>query len=115
MGDGRARRGDGQGTALRRRAAALALAARRSLLTVLYGLARVAHGAAHPVRDGLFAKVGDARGAHARAADLRAHAPLSLRFHLERKTGGLTRVLERGRDGIEELSRFVRADSSCRR
>jgi ATP-binding cassette, subfamily B, heavy metal transporter len=32
---------------------------------------------------------------------------LSLRFHLERKTGGLTRVLERGREGIEELSRLV--------
>ncbi len=32
---------------------------------------------------------------------------LSLRFHLERKTGGLTRVLERGRDGIEELSRMA--------
>ena len=31
---------------------------------------------------------------------------LSLRFHLERKTGGLTRVLERGRNGIEELSRL---------
>jgi ATP-binding cassette subfamily B protein len=32
---------------------------------------------------------------------------LSLRFHLEKKTGGLTRVLERGRDGIEELSRMA--------
>jgi len=32
---------------------------------------------------------------------------LSLRFHLERKTGGLTRVLERGRNGIEELSRLT--------
>src|SRR5918993_1057312 len=31
---------------------------------------------------------------------------LSLRFHLERKTGGLTRVLERGRNGIEELTRL---------
>ncbi|MCA0425359.1 MAG: ABC transporter ATP-binding protein/permease, partial [Proteobacteria bacterium] len=32
---------------------------------------------------------------------------LSLRFHLERKTGGLTRVLERGRAGIEDLARMV--------
>jgi len=32
---------------------------------------------------------------------------LSLRFHLERKTGGLTRVLERGRNGIEELVRLI--------
>ena len=32
---------------------------------------------------------------------------LSLRFHLERKTGGLTRVLERGRSGIETIVRMV--------
>ena len=32
---------------------------------------------------------------------------LSLRFHLERKTGGLTRVLERGRTGIETIVRMV--------
>src|SRR5215468_2761067 len=34
-------------------------------------------------------------------------ALLSLRFHLERKTGGLTRVLERGRNGIETIVRMV--------
>ena len=32
---------------------------------------------------------------------------LSLRFHLERKTGGLTRVLERGRTAIETIVRMV--------
>jgi ATP-binding cassette subfamily B protein len=32
---------------------------------------------------------------------------LSLRFHLERKTGGLTRVLERGRTGIENITRMT--------
>jgi ATP-binding cassette subfamily B protein len=32
---------------------------------------------------------------------------LSMRFHISRKTGGLTRVLERGRDAIETLSRLV--------
>jgi ATP-binding cassette subfamily B protein len=32
---------------------------------------------------------------------------LSLRFHLERKTGGLTQVLSRGRLGIENISRMV--------
>ena len=32
---------------------------------------------------------------------------LSLRFHLERKTGGLTRVLERGRLGIENITRMT--------
>jgi ATP-binding cassette, subfamily B, heavy metal transporter len=32
---------------------------------------------------------------------------LSLRFHLERKTGGLTRILERGRNAIETIVRMV--------
>jgi ATP-binding cassette, subfamily B, heavy metal transporter len=32
---------------------------------------------------------------------------LSLRFHLEKKTGGLTRILERGRAGIENISRMA--------
>ena len=58
------------------------------------------------VRDGLFAKV----AMHAvRQLALRTFEHmhrLSLRFHLERKTGGLTRVLERGRNGIEELTRL---------
>jgi ATP-binding cassette, subfamily B, heavy metal transporter len=76
------------------------------LLTVLYGLSRIAMALLTQVRDGLFAKV----AMHAvRQLALKTFAHmhrLSLRFHLERKTGGLTRVLERGRDGIEELSRL---------
>jgi ATP-binding cassette subfamily B protein len=58
-------------------------------------------------RDGLFAKV--AMNAVRRLAMLtfeHMHL-LSLRFHLERKTGGLTRVLERGRNAIETIVRMV--------
>ena len=76
------------------------------LLTVLYGVARIAMAVLSQVRDGLFAKV----AMHAvRQLALKTFAHihrLSLRFHLERKIGGLTRVLERGRNGIEELSRL---------
>jgi ATP-binding cassette, subfamily B, heavy metal transporter len=76
------------------------------LLTMLYGLSRVAMALLTQVRDGLFAKV----AMHAvRQLALRTFEHmhrLSLRFHLERKTGGLTRVLERGRNGIEELTRL---------
>ena len=40
------------------------------------------------------------------ASDVFEHLHLlSLRFHLERKTGGLTRVLERGRNSIETIVR----------
>jgi ATP-binding cassette, subfamily B, heavy metal transporter len=59
------------------------------------------------LRDGLFAKV--AMHAVRRVAYrtfVHMHE-LSLRFHLERKTGGLTRVLERGRNGIETIVRMV--------
>ena len=59
------------------------------------------------MRDGMFAKV--AMHAVRRLALLtfeHMHL-LSLRFHLERKTGGLTRVLERGRNGIETIVRMV--------
>src|SRR6202011_5872078 len=59
------------------------------------------------VRDGIFANV--AMHAVRRLAYLafeHMHT-LSLRFHLERKTGGLTRVLERGRNAIETIVRMV--------
>jgi ATP-binding cassette subfamily B protein len=58
-------------------------------------------------RDGIFAKV--AMHAVRRLAMLtfeHMHL-LSLRFHLERKTGGLTRVLERGRNAIETIVRML--------
>ncbi|HEY8564651.1 MAG TPA: ABC transporter ATP-binding protein/permease [Beijerinckiaceae bacterium] len=76
------------------------------LLTVLYGTTRILMALLTQARDGLFAKV--AMNAVRRLAlqTFEHMHRLSLRFHLERKTGGLTRVLERGRNGIEELSRL---------
>ncbi len=77
------------------------------LLTAGYGGMRILMAVFTQVRDGLFAKV--AMNAVRRLAILtfeHMHM-LSLRFHLERKTGGLTRVLERGRNGIETIVRMV--------
>ncbi len=77
------------------------------LLIAIYGVSRVAMAAVTQVRDGLFAKVA-MHAVRRLAFETFAHMhALSLRFHLERKTGGLTRVLERGRNGIEELSRLM--------
>ena len=59
------------------------------------------------IRDGLFAKVAMHAVRKLALQTFEHMHRLSLRFHLERKTGGLTRVLERGREGIEELSRLV--------
>ncbi len=76
-------------------------------LTLAYGAMRVLMAALTQLRDGVFAKV--AMHAVRRLAYrtfVHMHE-LSLRFHLERKTGGLTRVLERGRNGIETIVRMV--------
>jgi ATP-binding cassette subfamily B protein len=77
------------------------------LLTIAYGGMRIVMALLTQVRDGLFAKV--AMHAVRRLAIMtfeHMHA-LSLRYHLERKTGGLTRVLERGRNAIETIVRMV--------
>jgi ABC-type transport system involved in Fe-S cluster assembly fused permease/ATPase subunit len=76
------------------------------LLTVLYGLARALMALLTQVRDGLFAKVAMHAVRQLALKTFEHMHRLSLRFHLERKTGGLTRVLERGRNGIEELTRL---------
>src|SRR5215217_5193100 len=76
------------------------------LLTMFYGLARIAMALLTQVRDGLFAKVAMHAVRQLALQTFEHMHRLSLRFHLERKTGGLTRVLERGRNGIEELSRL---------
>jgi ATP-binding cassette subfamily B protein len=77
------------------------------VMTLAYGATRVLMGLLTQWRDGIFAKV--AMNAVRRLAMLtfeQMHL-LSLRFHLERKTGGLTRVLERGRNAIETIVRMV--------
>jgi len=76
-------------------------------MTIAYGGMRILMAALTQLRDGVFAKV--AMHAVRRLAYrtfVHMH-DLSLRFHLERKTGGLTRVLERGRNAIETIVRMV--------
>jgi ATP-binding cassette subfamily B protein len=77
------------------------------VMTVAYGGMRILMAVFTQLRDGIFAKV--SMNAVRRLAFLTFEHmhQLSLRFHLERKTGGLTRVLERGRNGIETIVRMV--------
>jgi len=75
--------------------------------TIVYGVARVAMALLQQMRDGVFAAVSMHAVRRLANQTFQHMHRLSLRFHLERKTGGLTRVLERGRDGIEELSRMA--------
>jgi ATP-binding cassette subfamily B protein len=77
------------------------------IMTISYGALRILMAVLTQWRDGIFARV--AMHAVRRLAYITfVHMhELSLRFHLERKTGGLTRVLERGRNGIETIVRMV--------
>ncbi len=75
--------------------------------TVLYGLLRALYALLTQARDALFAAVA-MHAVKKLAIDVFDHMHrLSMRYHVSRKTGGLTRVLERGRDAIETLARLV--------
>ncbi|WP_091682019.1 ABCB family ABC transporter ATP-binding protein/permease [Methylocapsa palsarum] len=74
-------------------------------LTLLYGSLRIVMALFTQLRDAIFAAVA-MHAVRRLARDVFEHLHmLSLRFHLERKTGGLTRVLERGRNSIETIVR----------
>ena len=76
-------------------------------LVVGYGLMRLATVGFNQLRDALFARVAQrALRVLARETFEHIHA-LSLRYHLQRKTGGLSRVIERGVKGVEFLLRFM--------
>lgn len=76
-------------------------------LVVSYGLARIGAQGFNELKDMIFAHVEQ----HAiRAIALRVFQHLhnlSLRFHLDRKTGALNRIIDRGVKGIETLLRFM--------
>src|SRR6516162_2403800 len=77
------------------------------IMTASYGTLRIVMAVLTQWRDGIFAQVAmHAVRKLAYITFVHMHE-LSLRFHLERKTGGLTRVLERGRNGIETIVRMV--------
>lgn len=76
-------------------------------LTIAYGVARVMSVFFHELRDVIFAKVGQ-RALRTIALETFKHIHnLSLRYHITRKTGGLSRIVERGVKGVDWLLRFV--------
>ena len=77
------------------------------LATLLYGVARIVMSLLVQMREGMFARVAMHAVRKLALSTFEHMHLLSLRFHLERKTGGLTRVLERGRTGIENISRMA--------
>ncbi|MEQ1652809.1 MAG: ABC transporter ATP-binding protein/permease [Hyphomicrobium sp.] len=77
------------------------------LAAVVYGLSRILMTLLVQVREGMFAKVAMHAVRKLALSTFEHMHRLSLRFHLEKKTGGLTRILERGRAGIENISRMA--------
>src|SRR3569833_2899124 len=76
-------------------------------LIAAYMVSRILLQAFAQLRDGVFAKV-QYNAMREVAVETFAHVhTLSMRFHLERKTGGLSRVIERGTKGIDTLLSFA--------
>ena len=76
-------------------------------LTVAYGMARLMTVGFQQLRDAVFAKVGQ-RALRRLALETFIHIHrLSMRYHITRKTGGLSRIIERGVKGVEFLLRFL--------
>lgn len=76
-------------------------------LTVAYGLARLGMVGFQELRDAVFVRVGQ-RALRKLALETFTHIHrLSLRYHITRKTGGLSRIIERGVKGVDFLLRFM--------
>ncbi|PXW67771.1 ATP-binding cassette subfamily B protein [Loktanella sp. PT4BL] len=76
-------------------------------LTLAYGLARLMSVGFQQLRDVVFTRVGQ-RALRQLALETFTHIHrLSMRYHITRKTGGLSRVIERGVKGVDFLLRFL--------
>lgn len=76
-------------------------------LTIAYGMARLMSNGFQQLRDAIFAAVGQ-RALRMLALETFQHIHrLSMRYHLTRKTGGLSRIIERGVKGVDFLLRFM--------
>lgn len=77
------------------------------MLVVAYNFVRVAQLGFNQMRDALFARVGQYAVRQLAYRTFVHMHELSLRFHLERRTGGLSRIIERGTKGIETIVRYT--------
>lgn len=77
------------------------------VLIIAYNFTRLLQLGLNQLRDSLFASVGQYAVRQLAYRTFVHMHQLSLRFHLERKTGGLSRIIERGTKGIETIVRFT--------
>ncbi len=76
-------------------------------LVVAYGMARLMGVVFAQLRDAVFARVGQRALRKLALTTFRHIHELSLRYHITRKTGGLSRIIERGVKGVDFLLRFM--------
>ena len=76
-------------------------------MVLSYGLGRVFQVIFAQMRDAIFAKVGQRAVRELSYETFRHLHQLSLKFHLERKTGALSRVISRGINGVDSVLRFA--------
>ena len=76
-------------------------------LTVAYGMARLMSNGFQQLRDAVFAAVGQRALRQLALETFRHIHKLSMRYHITRKTGGLSRIIERGVKGVDFLLRFM--------
>ncbi|RMA41375.1 ABCB family ABC transporter ATP-binding protein/permease [Rhodophyticola porphyridii] len=76
-------------------------------VTIAYGVARAANVGFQQLRDAIFARVGQRALRQLALETFRHIHALSLRYHITRKTGGLSRIIERGVKGVDFLLRFL--------
>ena len=76
-------------------------------LIIGYGLLRVLSSTTSEFRDLIFAKVQERALRLVSVGVLEHLHTLSLRFHLERQMGGMSRAIERGTDGIDSLMSYL--------
>ena len=76
-------------------------------LIIAYGIARVMSQGFNELRNAVFAKVSQRAVRRLALTAFRHVHALSLRYHLERRTGGLSRAIERGTAGIDFLLSFM--------
>jgi len=77
------------------------------ILVIAYVVGNIVDAGFQQLRDVLFASVGQNAVRKLALRTFHHLHRLSLRFHLARRTGGLSRVIERGTKGIETIVRFT--------
>jgi len=75
-------------------------------MVLAYGVGRIMMVVFGQLRDAVFAKVGQRAVRELSFSTFKHLHALSLKFHLERRTGGLSRIISRGINGVDSVLRF---------